>query len=125
MTEISDNLPSTSGRRQFTPGATYSRPDWVMCGMPQPGGQGVRVIASKNLSYSELELKAQYQNLYLSDYDPVCIGRVNTSRELTLKVSMLPIDKGDVVIIEADDYGTAMSELFRMWSPSQQKEIEA
>jgi hypothetical protein len=86
----------------------WSRPDWVMVGMPMDDGR-VRLIASKELNYAELQVKIGHQDIF-EGIAPV--RAVVTSREI-----LLTTDMRTFILIEADTYADAFSELFRQWSP--------
>jgi hypothetical protein len=103
----------------------FMRPDWVMCGAPQPGGVGVRLIASKSLSFAELRYEARYQDIILEDPLPHDIGRrILTWQDLSLTVHMMPMRNGDVIILDGPDYPTVIEALFKEWSPTPSKAIE-
>lgn len=82
------------------------RPDWVMCGGPNPGG-GVRLIASKELNQAELEAQFSYPEIRGLFLDPSGV-----SQRFTLTAQMRAI-----TVIDAPDYPAAFKSLFEVWDP--------
>lgn len=86
--------------------AGYGRPDWVMCGMPWNGG--VRLLASKDMTYAELEAAYDWVDIDMgTHYSPHL-----RSCRITLTAGMLTC-----VMIEAPDYPSAFRALFEQWTP--------
>lgn len=85
----------------------FPRPDWVMCGMPQPGGDGVRLIASKELDRAELEAQVSRLEVWPGEMfpDPV-------SQRFLLTAEMRTF-----TVIDAPDYAVAFRTLFEGWTP--------
>lgn len=85
--------------------AGFSRPDWVMCGMPWNGG--VRLLASKDMTHAELAADYGW-----ADTDPWDGPPMLTSRRITLTSGLKTF-----VLIEAPDYPSAFAALFEQWTP--------
>ena len=84
----------------------FSRPDWVMCGMPH--GVGVRLLASKDMTHAELEAQRD-----LPDTDPWgSWPSALPPLRITLTAGMKTF-----TMIEAPDYPTAFRALFEKWTP--------
>lgn len=85
-------------------------PDFVIVGTPRPEG-GVRLIASKELTRAELDVQIDTQDIFDVEYlDPVSIQVTGTRYCLTA-------DFRRFVVIDAPDYATAFTDLFRYWTP--------
>lgn len=93
----------------------FTRPDWVMCGGPNPAG-GVRLLASKELNQAELEAQFEYRDIWDGGpFGPVGltpIGARLTSQRITLTTEMRTF-----TVIDAPDYPSAFKALFEDWSP--------
>lgn len=91
------------------------RPDWVMCGAPNPSG-GVRLIASKELNRAELEAQFEYEDIWdgglFAPAGLTPVGRVLRSHRYSLTADMRTF-----VVIDAPDYPSAFRSLFEGWSP--------
>jgi hypothetical protein len=88
----------------------FPRPDWVMCGMPQPGRMGwVRLIASKELNTAELQ--AEYSRPDIA-YEPLFLDPSSVRQRFFLTAEMRTF-----VIIDAPDYPSAFKSLFEGWTP--------
>jgi hypothetical protein len=91
-----------------TSGMSYPRPDWVMCGMPQPGDTGwVRLLASKELNQAELTAQMQY---------PETFGIFPAPSIVTQRYT-LTAEARTFIVIDAPDYPTAFRSLFEDWTP--------
>lgn len=86
-------------------GGGFSRPDWVMCGMPH--GSGVRLLASKDMTHAELSADFGYEDTS-GPWEPPAL----TSRRITLTSGLKTC-----VMIEAPDYPSAFTALFEQWTP--------
>jgi hypothetical protein len=85
---------------------SFPRPDWAMCGMPNPAG-GVRLIASKELNTAELEAHLSFPEIRGLFLDPSTV-----TERYTLTAEMRTF-----VIIDAPDYLSAFKSLFEGWTP--------
>lgn len=85
------------------------RPDWVMVGMPQPGGK-VWLIASKDMN--EAELRAEIDRGPDLLFDSEIFPGQPYRHEYTLTASMRRF-----TLIEAADYPAAFRALFEQWTP--------
>lgn len=83
----------------------FSRPDWVMCGVPWNGG--VRLLASKDMTHAELSVDHGYEDTFGPWEQPVL-----TSRRITLTSGLKTF-----ITIEAPDYPSAFAALFEQWTP--------
>lgn len=90
---------------------TFGRPDFTICGMERPEG-GVRLIASKTLSYVELRADYRRQDIFWEPRDIMPVASVLTSYDLILSTHM-----ANFIVIDAPDYPSAFEELFRKWRP--------
>jgi hypothetical protein len=88
-----------------------ANPDWVMCGMRLATG-GVRLLASKELTLAELEVMVERQDIFWAPGDILPVAQAVTSQRMTLTTHMRTF-----VVIDAPDYPSAFSDLFRDWSP--------
>jgi hypothetical protein len=90
----------------------FPRPDWVMYGTPAPRGNGVWLVASKELNSADIDARFHRPDL-LDQFDQ--FGPVPgpaTSKRVRLVVEMR-----NFIIIEAPDYPAAFAHLFAQWSP--------
>lgn len=88
----------------------YVRPDWVITGVPLPGG-GVRLIASTDLRVASVQ-ERQERWFDGSNPDNLLQGFDPAGWVYDLKVTM----KG-YTLVEAADYPTALTMLFNRWNP--------
>lgn len=86
----------------------FGRPDWVMCGGPTPGG--VRLLASKDMTYAELEAQRDLPDIdvWADDLFPKMLPPLRIKLIAGMKT---------FVIIEAPDYPAAFRGLFEQWTP--------
>jgi hypothetical protein len=85
------------------------RPDWVMLGVPRPGG-GVRLYASRELTHAELELRLEHDVRAFLDGD-----LAGLSERMDINVGMRHF-----TLVEADTYPEALAHLLDVWSPEPQ-----
>jgi hypothetical protein len=85
-----------------------SAPDWLICG--QPSRDGVRIIASRRLSYAELRAEYRHASLYV-DHLLEPVGSVLTSADISLTAHMMPRGAGDLVMIEGPNYRDVLAQL--------------
>jgi hypothetical protein len=92
-----------------TSGMSWPRPDWVMCGMPQPGGETgrVRLLASKELNHAELTAQMEY---------PETFGIFPAPSIVTQRYT-LTAEARTFIVIDAPDYPAAFKALFEDWTP--------
>jgi len=114
MTNVSLPIknPSLATKSSNTSGIGFSKPEWVICGGQMP--VGVRVLASKDLNYAELEVQFTYQDIWDGLFP---VASVVTSQHITLHTSMRTF-----VIIDGPDYSTCLKHLFEKWSPDETKQ---
>jgi hypothetical protein len=86
-------------------------PSWVMMGVELPDGR-VRLIASNQLSYSELKVEYAHQDLHMWDFDIFPAASVLTRQDITLTTHLRTF-----TIVEADTWEQAFSGLFAQWKP--------
>lgn len=85
-----------------------SAPDWLICG--QPSRDGVRIIASRRLSYAELKAEYRHASLYADDLlGPV--GSALAGMDISLTAHMMPRGRGDLVMIEGPTYRDVLAQL--------------
>jgi hypothetical protein len=84
----------------------FQSPDWVMVGMPH--GDGVRLLASKDMTRAGLQAEYDRQFARIGIVDlPIPVPP-----RITLTAGMLTF-----VVIDAPDYPAAFRALFEQWTP--------
>lgn len=117
---VSEQQPGDTVTRYFSGSNEQYRPDFVMVGLPAPGG--VELWASTELSYAELEAVTRYRPYEFEEL----IGRIDyppptqVSRTITLRAGI-----GKFVIVRAPTYPEALAALLRHpgWGPGGQLAI--
>ena len=105
MESSSEGMGAGHVRQDLSPNAAgFGRPDWVMCGCPARGG--VRLLASKDMTHAELE--AAYDWADTGPWSPPVL----CSQRLTLTAGLKTF-----IVIDAQDYPTAIRALFEHWTP--------
>lgn len=85
------------------------KPDFLLIGVPNPSG-GVILIASRSVYAAEVEHTREYEDL-MSGYHGL-IARVPGFEEISITALLR-----DYVLITANTYGEAFSNLFNTWKP--------
>jgi hypothetical protein len=80
-------------------------PDWVICGMPHPGG--VVVYASNDLDRGTFEMHR----------DILDHGYLGSPIDLGPEQYTLTVDGHSFVVVEAATYAEAMAKLMEHWTP--------
>jgi hypothetical protein len=118
-----DNLPDRRNyhkapydeQQEQRPHNQQMRPQWVIVGIDLPDGR-VRIVASDQLTHAALAVN--YGWLSRSFFDDIGT-HVMTRYEITLTIHML-----NFRIVEAQDYATALADLFGAWKPERRIAIE-
>jgi hypothetical protein len=95
----------------------FPRPDWVILGMTQPNGLGVRLIASEQLTLAQLEAKFDHMPIWDGALEPVRYRMTSYSIELMVGMRTCRM-------VDGPDYPTCFKDLFGTWAPQARIAIE-
>jgi hypothetical protein len=98
--------PGASGA---TPGG-MGRPDFVLFGIPEPGGDGVILFASSSLTQSQLE--SSVRGLKKAEW-----GESRRTAYLEDRRTSLAVEMDSFTMMRADTYAGALRSLATVWRP--------
>lgn len=97
----------------MTWGGIPQAPDFIVVGGKY--GDGVILLASKQLSYVELREEFDHLNVLRKEYDPPAVHRI-----------LLTAKMRDYIMVREDSYPQAWQTLFDRWTPeNDQQELPA